>query len=203
MAALQSGELSVWSLFEDYVFLGDSRIATMTYLTPLDDSRLLGAYGDTIKKIDGHLEALDALSPSYIIMCYGLDDLLQTGWDTPEKYRPALEEKIRELQERYPDAKIFLNSIFPCIYPAFDSTPFRSKWREAPEYSEAVRQAAENTGVYFIANEDLMENLTTTYMSYYHKDGIHFTAEFYEVWCTNVIMAIYDSELGLDTEEEV
>lgn len=186
---LESGEVSVWSLFEDYVIMGDSRTCGLIFDNYLDNSRILAAYGDTIRAIEDHIPEIEQLNPSYIFVCYGLNDVVQIGWETPEAYVKDYRAILDDLQARFPDAKIIVNSIFPCYEPAF-STRWE-KWREVPEYSAAVGKMCEEAGYYFVENENIDDNMK----EYWQEDGIHFISAFYPIWGTNMIMEVYESEL--------
>ena len=85
-AKLYSGEISVWSLFEDYAMLGDSRTSGFTYYGYLAPERVFADSGATIKKVIDHLEELVALNPSIIFLTYGINDVGIGYWPTPEDY---------------------------------------------------------------------------------------------------------------------
>lgn len=186
---LESGEISVWSLFEDFVVLGDSRTCGFIFDGLLDKNRVLAAYGDTIKAIEGHIPAMEKLNPSYIFLCYGLNDVVQIGWETPAAYAADYKIILDDLQARFPDAKIYVNSIFQCYEPAFSER--WEKWRETPEYSAAVQAMCKEAGYYFIENENIDDSMSDLWQ----EDGIHFVSSFYPIWATNMIMEVYDSEI--------
>lgn len=191
---LESGEISVWSLFEDYVFLGDSRTCGLIFGNYLDNSRILADYGGSINDVEHYTPQIEKINPSYIFICYGLNDIVQIGWETPEAYAADYKAVLDKLQSKFPDAKIFVNSIFHCYEPAF-STRWE-KWREAPEYSAALGEMCQESGYYFIANENIDDSMK----DYWQEDGIHFISSFYPIWGTNIIMEVYDSELR-ETED--
>ena len=189
---MQSGEISVWSLFEDYVIMGDSRAVGFTFLGALDDNRILAYYGDCSDKIPSHYQELETLNPSYIFLIYGLDDMLQAGNETPEAFTQIYLERLQDLQAHFPSAKIFVNPIFPCTDPAFDSYEPRKKWREAESYDKALENILRGTEFYYVYCDNI-----TDYSQYWTEDGIHFNADFYKIWSENMIMAMYNAELGL------
>lgn len=186
---LESGEISVWSLFEDYVILGDSRTCGFMFGNYLDNDRILAAYGDYITAVERHIPSIEKYDPSYIFLCYGLNDIVQIGWETPEAYIADCRDILADLQARFPDAKIYVNSIFRCYEPAISER--WEKWSETQEYSDAVQQMCEEEGYYFIENENIDESMAYLWQ----EDGIHFISEFYPIWATNMIMEVYDSEI--------
>ena len=189
---MQSGEISVWSLFEDYVIMGDSRAVGFTFLGVLDENRILGHYGDGSDEMPTHYEEIKNLNPSYIFLSYGLDDMLQAGCETPEAFAQVYLDRLKDLQAQVPDAKIFVSPVFPCTDPAFDSYEPRKKWRETEAYTEALEKILRGSGIYYIYCDNI-----TDYSQYWVDDGIHFNADFYKIWSEDMIMAMYNAELGL------
>ena len=196
LGKLQSGEISVWSLFEDYLIMGDSRAAGFEYLEILDNNRLLGLYGESTDEMPNHYQALRDLNPSYLFLSYGLNDMLLEGNETPEAFAEIYLTRLEALQAQCPQAKIFVNNIFPCTDPAFDSKPGREKWRENEAYNEAMEKVLRDTDFYYISNDNI-----TDFSQYWVDDGIHFNRDFYQLWAANMIMAVYDVEMGLDKPE--
>ena len=67
------------------------------------------------------------------------------------------------------------------------------KWHETEDYTKALEQILRGTDFYYMANDNI-----TDFTDYWVEDGIHFNADFYEIWAENMITAMYDVELGLD-----
>ena len=110
---LLSGETDIWPLFQDYVIMGDSRAVGFYFFGCLPEERVLAAGGDTIFEIGHHEEELKKLNPSFIYLCYGLNDVSIGYWPTPEEYAEAFSNQLTELQTAVPKAQIFVNSILP------------------------------------------------------------------------------------------
>ena len=126
-AKLYSGEISVWSLFEDYAMLGDSRTSGFTYYGYLAPERVFADSGATIKKVIDHLEELVALNPSIIFLTYGINDVGIGYWPTPEDYVNEINNTLALLKEHLPNATVYVCSIIPALEPAFKRGP---AWRE-------------------------------------------------------------------------
>ena len=118
-AKLYSGEISVWSLFEDYAMLGDSRTSGFTYYGYLAPERVFADSGATIKKVIDHLEELVALNPSIIFLTYGINDVGIGYWPTPEDYVNEINNTLALLKEHLPNATVYVCSI---ITPYVDIT---------------------------------------------------------------------------------
>ena len=183
---LSSGEKDVWSMFEDYVLLGDSRAVGFYYYDFLSESRVLAEGGDTIRKVADHLEDIRALNPSYVYLCYGINDVSIGFWDTPEEYAAEMVEVVHSINEVVPHAKVVVSSIFPATDPAFDLS---SKWREIPDYSAAVGAACQENGIIFVNNDEI----AAEHMDWFQPDGIHLMTYFYPLWAANLIMGVLEA----------
>lgn len=182
---LLSGEVNVWSQFTDYVILGDSRAVGFYVFDFLDKSRVLADGGETIANVQTRMEGIKALNPSYIYLCYGLNDVSIGYWDSKEEYVQAMGETLELLQKELPNAKLIVSSILPARDPAFN---LDSSWREIPDYSAAVKEYCTAHGIAFADNDAISE----THANYWQNDGIHVMPEFYPYWAANLIIASWE-----------
>ena len=81
---------------------------------------------------------------------------------------------------------VVVSSILPAQDPAFEKS---SKWRNIPEWSEAVGAACAENGIPFADNTEICQ----TYADLWQPDGIHVRPEFYPYWAANLILAELDS----------
>lgn len=184
---LENGDVPVWSLFSDYVLLGDSRAVGFEFYEYLDKDRVMAESGATILKLEEHIPDIVEMNPSYLFLCYGLNDVSIGIWPTPEDYVVEYKRILGEIQKQLPDAKIFVSSILPARDPAFNTS---TAWYDIPEYSTAVGEMCQETGCYYVDNTDICNK----YASLWDIDGIHVQAAFYPHWAANMIMSVYDSE---------
>lgn len=179
---LRSGEVDVWSQFKDYVILGDSRAVGFYYYDFLDKSRVLADGGNTIATVPERLEAMHALDPRMIFLCYGINDTSIGYWNTKEEYVEAMGETLNLLQKEFPEATVVVSSILPARDPAFRLT---SKWYQIPDYSNAVKAYCEENHIAFADNTKIAEE----HADLWQPDGIHLCPDFYPYWATNLIIA--------------
>ena len=187
MQKLTDDENDVWSMFHDYVILGDSRAVGFYYYDFLEKNRVLADGGDTIRKIETHMDEIKALNPSYIFLCYGLNDVSIGYWSTPEEYTAEFMQICATLKEEVPGAKIIVSSILPARDPAFDIS---SRWREIPTYSDMLQDACEENDILFVDNSQTAED----HADLWDIDGIHVRREFYSYWARNLIVAVIEDE---------
>lgn len=186
VAKITSGELDIWSMFDSYVILGDSRAVGFYYFDFLEKSRVLADGGNTIRDVAAHMDDIRALQPDYVYLCYGLNDISICYWDTKEEYVAELLQVVADLKEALPGVTVVVSSILPAQDPAFEKS---SKWRNIPEWSEAVGAACAENGIPFADNTEICQ----TYADLWQPDGIHVRPEFYPYWAANLILAGLDS----------
>ena len=184
---LYAGEMDVWTMFEDYVVLGDSRAVGFYYYDFLDKSRVLADGGNTIRNVADHLDEIEALNPAYVYLCYGLNDVSIGFWQTPEPYAEEMLEVVRSIEERVPGVTVVVSSILPARDPAFQRA---SKWYEIPDYSAAVERMCKENGIVFSNNNQIAEE----HGDLYQPDGIHLQPKFYNYWGANLIIAALEAQ---------
>lgn len=177
---LMSGETDPFSLFKDYAILGDSRAVGFWYWDFLERDRVLADGGHTIRMIPEWYDRLVEMNPSYIFLCYGLNDCSIGYWDNGEQYAAEYVEYVQKLQELLPECTIVVSSILPAQDPAFDRS---SRWRDIPQWNEALRAACTDKGIIYADCDRLYEE----YPKLWDPDGIHFREAFYPYWSSLLI----------------
>lgn len=177
------GETSVFSLFQDYVFLGDSRANGFKGYGYLDSSRVLAEVSQTIRNVDDYLDVIESLKPSTVYISYGINDMAShLGSDRGENgYIDLMKEQIDKILQRVPNAKIVVNSILPASPSTRESNP---EWADYDHYQDMVKAACQQYGWTYIDNTDITQNGQAPV---YEKDGIHFIPSFYQTWAENII----------------
>ena len=182
---LESGDLSVWTLFEDYVLLGDSRAVGYSFYEFLPESRVLAEGGATIRDLQAHIPDLVPLNPANIYLCYGLNDVSIGYWDTPEEYTTEFKQILAELHASLPQATVYISSILPARDPAFDTAPV---WREIPSFSAAVGQMCQELEYCCFVDCD---SIAASYADLWDTDGIHVQRDCYPHWAAALITETY------------
>lgn len=182
------GEFSlkeIWSKFQDYVLLGDSRAVGFYYYKFLDKSRVFAAGGNTIRDIPASLDTIRSLQPSTIYLCYGLNDTGIGYWNSGEEYAAEMKTRIEQLHEAAPNAVIVVNSILPATEAAYNRSP---RWRKIPEFSAAVKTLCESIDYTVFVDND---KLSAAHMDLWDpEDGVHLQKGFYPYWARNMMIAM-------------
>lgn len=187
---IRSGEINVWSRFDDCVICGDSRAVGFWFYDFLPEDYCYTEGGATIKT---HLETIEDeiawRDPENVFLLYGLNDVSIGFWDTPEEYVRDYEAILKDLHEKLPEAKFFISSILPARGAALD---LEYTWYFIPDFSEAVKDMCSHLDYcYFVDVSEICEE----YADLWEVDGIHVRREFYEHWAAEMIVAQYKTEI--------
>ncbi len=176
--------VDIYSLFKDYAILGDSRALGFSHFRYLDYSRVFAAGGDTILNVRDHIDKLKKLNPTYIYLCYGVNDAGIQIWKTPEKYAAQVLEILSELQAALPDSKIMLNST---IWISEGAARKFTPWAQIYDFSAACKVMCQENGFQFIDNDEICLALKEN--KWWSGDGIHLLRPFYKLWAKNMFLA--------------
>lgn len=188
-AQVKSGEIDPFPLFQDYAVLGDSRAIGFYYSDFLDEERVFAKGGNTIRAIDSRLADLSTLNPSYVFLCYGLNDVSIGFWDNGEEHAVVYMEKIQLIRETLPDATIVVSSILPTTEAAYSVS---KAWKKIPEWNKALKAACAENGVLFADCDWVFEE----YHKYWVEDGQHLRPAVYPYWGGQLIITALYGEVG-------
>ena len=182
-----------WGYFSDSVILGDSRSVGFYLFDYLPQERVMAEPGNTIQTIDGYMDAIKSINPSYIFLCYGLNDVTSGRWDSAEAWISEYREEVKKLHEQFPDTTVVINSILPVVEEKAVSTNERVKL--VPEYAAALQQFCETDHILYVNCDET----AAEHQDMVDVDGIHYMTTFYPYWAGEMIMTAYiDNEGGED-----
>lgn len=187
---LEEDDSNVWSLFDNYVFMGDSRCVGFSYYDFLRDDRVFAAGGNTIRDVLTDIDQLKEIAPATVYLCYGLNDTGIGEWANGEEYAAELRKVFDELKKALPDTTIVASSILPATEAALEDNPV---WRKIPEFDKALQTVCKEKGVIYVDNSELVEEYMSTL---YDADGVHLAKAFYPLWAKNLYMATVVSEVS-------
>ncbi len=189
MQELTDGTVDVWSLFDDAVLMGDSRVEEISNYEFLPKNRVLAHLGANIRKLKEDEDALLALNPSYVFLGYGINDTEQVEWwPDADAYIPEYKEILKDITAKMPDTKFYVNSIIPAQDWTFDEYP---TYAEVPEWNVELKKMCEELGVGYID----CDQIAADNQDLYEGDGIHFLPEFYKIWMAKIWTTVYQDEL--------
>ena len=177
--ALAEGTVTVWELFSDYVFLGDSRTVGFSAFGFLEENRVLAHSGDGITSVSANLETIEFYNPSWVFISYGTNDLGM--YASPEDYVKAFRSQMESLKPAAPHATFIVSSIMPVYSDRLLAQS--SNYGRIDEFNAAIQQMCTEDGYIFVDNTELANNNRSEYES----DGVHFKSSFYADWALNLI----------------
>ncbi len=186
---MESGEINVWQMFSDVAIVGDSRAEAFNSFEVLDSRHVAAKIGITVKgalaDFDTFKSELTSVNPSSIILIFGLNDVEDKI--SVETYIKELMDLSNQLQETFPEATIYINSILPTTQHAIDKV---AAYEDIPSWNDTVSAYCEENNVPYVDITDTVEAHTDLY----EPDGIHMTKEFLEYWAMDIITEIMKNE---------
>lgn len=183
LALAESDENAVWLGFEDAAILGDSRAVGFSYYEFLPEERVFAESGAHITDVSGHIDALKALNPGQVFLCYGLNDVKGGLWPEPKDYAQECAKQIQALQDNLAGCDVYLNSILPVSDAVVGQ---HASYSRIGEYNEAMKAMCEEKGYYYIDNTSLIAE----YADQFQPDGLHMMSEFYKYWAANMLTEV-------------
>ena len=169
-------ERSLKDRFSGAVVMGDSISSGFSEYDVLNASSVVAKRGIQLDGLDEQISQAKKLNPQVVFLSYGMNDVIATDGDTEaflKKYAAVIESITKEM----PSVRIYINSIFPVSASAAEKEPALAK---IADYNTALQEMCDGKHLGFIDNTGLVQE------NYYEEDGIHFKAEFYPVWATNM-----------------
>lgn len=194
-SGLADGSVSVWSMYDDYLILGDSRTIGFSYYGFLPESNVWAETGATIQNFEACIPDLVAASPEYVYTTYGMNDFCAGIWDGPSDFTADYKSLIQQVQAALPDVKFVVCSVHPASEAAYDRANI---WSVIPDYNAAIEtMCSELDNCYFVNCDEISQQ----HMDLWESDGIHFTKDFYPFWAIEMIMEVYNNEIFIDDED--
>ena len=184
VADLNSGSTDPFSLFKDYVVMGDSRAVGFWYHKFLDKSRCFCDGGHTIRKLEEYMDQVVALNPSAVYLTYGLNDCSSGYWDSIDVWVTEYMHLVQEMKPRLPDAPINVSSIPQVNDDAYKKS---TRWKALDQWNEALEKACRDNGVTFADCQQILID-HPNYLD--PVDGHHFRKEFYRYWASCLVAAM-------------
>lgn len=185
LKAVESGQSSIFTLFNSSLVFGDSRVYGFGSYQFLPWEQVVAGAGYTILNISDSVDLVAKVKPEKMFFSYGINDMgLGVGQDRGENgYAQVYEEKIDELLAVSPNSKIYLNSILPATPEVVKQT---LRWAKVDEYNAQIEALCKKRGWTYVDNSKLADGGKA---NIYIDDGIHLQPSFYPEWASNMIFS--------------
>ncbi len=179
------GEASFAEDFSDAVFIGDSRTQMLQLYTGLSSADFFTAVGlmvnqadtkEVVPQEDGSkctvLEAVAKRQYRRIYIMFGTNEL---GWSYPKVFRDKYVELLQTLQELQPEARIYVQTIFPVTKARSDQGTYENN-ENVLRFNQEIRAAAEEAGTVLLETAALFDDGAGNLPAEDATDGVHLTA---------------------------
>lgn len=167
--------------FKEDLFIGDSITEELKYYKFLYDKNVFSKIGlntDTLRKLIPDEDF--GIEPKNIYLMMGLNDSVFVK--TEEKFKERYLAMLDALEEKFPDAKIYLQAIFPVSKALDEKEDARVNNTKINSFNEVIKTIASERGLdYLDFSYILKEN-----EDYFEPDGMHLKSKFHKVWLNEV-----------------
>lgn len=167
--------------FKEDLFIGDSITEELKYYKFLYDNNVFSKIGlntDTLRKLipdEGF-----GIEPKNIYLMMGLNDSVFVK--TEEKFKERYLAMLDALQAKFPDAKIYLQAIFPVSKALDEKEDARVNNTKINSFNEVIKTIASERGLDYLDFSYLLKEKE----DYFEPDGMHLKSKFHKVWLNEV-----------------
>lgn len=167
--------------FKEDLFIGDSITEELKYYKFLYDNNVFSKIGlntDTLRKLIPDEDF--GIEPKNIYLMMGLNDSVFVK--TEDKFKERYLAMLDALEAKFPDAKIYLQAIFPVSKGLDEKEDARVNNTKINSFNEVIKT---------IASERELDYLDFSYLlkeneDYFEPDGMHLKSKFHKVWLNEV-----------------
>lgn len=174
--------ISVYTeFFKNDLFIGDSITEELKYYKFLYDNNVFSKIGlntDTLRKLLPNEKF--GIEPKNIYLMMGLNDSVFVK--SEEKFKERYLAMLDALQAKFPNAKIYLQAIFPVSKSLDQKEDARVNNTKINSFNSVIKSIASERGLDFLDFSYLLnEN-----QDYFEPDGMHLKSKFHKVWLNEV-----------------
>lgn len=167
--------------FKNDLFIGDSITEELKYYKFLYDDNVFSKIGlntDTLRKLLP--DEKFSVEPKNIFLMMGLNDSVFVK-DT-ELFKKRYDAMLDALQAKFPDAKIYLQGIFPVSKALDDKEDARVNNTKIKSFNEVIKSIADERGLTYLDFSKLLDEN----QDYFEPDGMHLRSKFHKVWLNEI-----------------
>lgn len=164
--------------FSNSLIMGDSRAESISEYGVLNNSSVIAHKGRNLASAikDGDISKAASLYPKNIFLTYGMNDVII--YKNSDDFIKEYEIFIRKLQEKLPNSKIYVNSIFRVSNKILQKS---KSYSNIHKFNESLEDMCNRLDITYIdASSCVKENL-------FEPDGIHFKPQFNKDWLNLLI----------------
>lgn len=167
--------------FKEDLFIGDSITEELKYYKFLYDNNVFSKIGlntDTLRKLIPDEDF--GIEPKNIYLMMGLNDSVFVK--SEEKFKERYLAMLDALEAKFPDAKIYLQAIFPVSKALDEKEDARVNNTKINSFNEVIKTIASERGLDYLDFSYLLKENE----DYFEPDGMHLKSKFHKVWLNEV-----------------
>lgn len=167
--------------FKEDLFIGDSITEELKYYKFLYDNNVFSKIGlntDTLRKLIPDEDF--GIEPKNIYLMMGLNDSVFVK--TEDKFKEMYLAMLDALEAKFPDAKIYLQAIFPVSKALDEKEDARVNNTKINSFNEVIKTIASERGLDYLDFSYLLNENE----DYFEPDGMHLKSKFHKVWLNEV-----------------
>lgn len=167
--------------FKEDLFIGDSITEELKYYKFLYDNNVFSKIGlntDTLRKLIPDEDF--GIEPKNIYLMMGLNDSVFVK--TEDKFNERYLAMLDALEAKFPDAKIYLQAIFPVSKALDEKEDARVNNTKINSFNEVIKTIASERGLDYLDFSYLLKENE----DYFEPDGMHLKSKFHKVWLNEV-----------------
>lgn len=192
--ALREATKDDYRYFDDAVFAGDSLTEGILYYDYVTSRSVVTSIGaSTYTAVTNHQIAINgsksdtgwipdriaSKNPKKIYLLFGSNDL---GWMTISSYLDYYGQLISILQQKCPDAKIYIQSVTPIAASVENSTDWPMDNVKIDTYNAALKVMCQSKGLVYLDIASVLKGSDGKLPAGSSDDGVHLRSAQYKKW---------------------
>lgn len=164
--------------FSGTLVIGDSIAEGLLVYDVLNEAECIGVRGLRVDQLGQYMDEIARRYPSVLFLEFGMNDL-EYWQGNAERFASVYQEQLSALRSRFPQMRIYVNSVLPISQEAIAQTPANGSWQA---YNDALVQLCAQAGVTYIDNGNILMSLAQPF----EQDGIHPRPDYYPLWAQHM-----------------
>ena len=121
----------------------------------LNEAECIGVRGLRVDQLGQYMDEIARRYPSVLFLEFGMNDL-EYWQGNAERFASVYQEQLSALRSRFPQMRIYVNSVLPISQEAIAQTPANGSWQA---YNDALVQLYAQAEGTYIDNGDILMSL--------------------------------------------
>lgn len=190
--AIQQDENLAWGMFDDFLFVGDSRcVAFVTYGFFNEENVIAHPLVNIMSHLEPNIDNIVAKNPGNLYLIYGFNDIECGRWHYGEEFAASYGELVDRIHTMLPETKIYIIATMPVVMGRKYTSNYDG-YTLIPDWNQCLAEmCSAREYVYYLDTAYLYD----MYQDLYTDDGVHFVKEFYPHWASAILISQYQCQM--------